>query len=302
MTDGPVEDSAPTQSGSSPARLGWRRLRTRQQQAVSRPLRRWLALLRALAVLNIALWIACAMAVITGNGARPLSDAVELQLLLSAAYVLGCAFRSALPVYDIPRRVLIDSALSSVLVGRSVATVAELCFAGQWALMLHRFALLSGAALVDAAALAILPLIVVAEICSWHAVLTTAQRGHLLENSLWGLCAVLVVASLLRLGPARPMGLQTTVIAWCLGGSAYAAFLFLFDVPMYRDRWRADQRIARRYLSVAEGLLDAARRRSVCWRWEHWRSEVPWMSLYFSFGVWSSLSLIHAAAVVGSPR
>jgi hypothetical protein len=52
----------------------------------------------------------------------------RLQLLLSAGYVAGCAWRSAVPVYDVPRLCLVDSWASSAIVGRSV-TVAELCFA-----------------------------------------------------------------------------------------------------------------------------------------------------------------------------
>ena len=60
----------------------------------------------------------------------------RLQLLLSALYVLGCGYRSFLPVFDVPRVVMVDSFASSVLVGRTVATLAELSFAAQWALLL----------------------------------------------------------------------------------------------------------------------------------------------------------------------
>ena len=56
---------------------------------------------------------------------------------LAAGYVLGCGWRSFLPVFDVPRIVMVDSFWSSVIVGRSVATVAELCFAAQWALLLR---------------------------------------------------------------------------------------------------------------------------------------------------------------------
>jgi hypothetical protein len=34
------------------------------------------------------------------------------------------------------------------------------------------------------------------------------------------------------------------------------------------------------------------RRRVMSRRWEDWRGEVVWMTLYFSFGVWVSISLI----------
>ena len=220
-----------------------------------------------------------------------------MQLLLSAVYVAGCAFRSFLPVIDIPRLVLIDSRLSSVLVGRSVATVAELCFAAQWALVLHRTALLGRSPFVQAVSFAVVPLIVLAEGCSWYAVLTTKQRAHAVENSLWGLAAALAVAGMLVIGPHRLAALYLPMIA---GGAAYVAFIFVYDVPMYWSRWLVDQANGRRYLSVADGMVDVCRRWTVSYRWEDWRSEVPWMSLYFSFGVWSSIWLVYASLALGT--
>ena len=208
----------------------------------------------------------------------------------------GCAFRSALPVIDIPRIVLVDSRLSSVLVGRSVATVAELCFAAQWALVLHRAALLGGSAFVQAVAVAVVPLIVLAEGFSWYAVLTTEQRAHAVENSLWGLSAALTVAGVLVIGPQRLAAVYLPVIA---GGAAYVAFIFLYDVPMYWGRWVADQASGRTYLSVADGMTEVRGRWRVSYRWEDWRSEVAWMTLYFSCGVWSSVWLVYASPALG---
>ncbi len=57
-------------------------------------------------------------------------------LVLCAAYVFGCAFRSFLPRADVQRICLFDHWTSSVAVGRSVATIAEVCFVAQWAIML----------------------------------------------------------------------------------------------------------------------------------------------------------------------
>ena len=58
------------------------------------------------------------------------ASGIGLMLLLCAAYVFGCAFRSLLPRADVQRICLFDTWLSSVVVGRSVATVAEICFVG----------------------------------------------------------------------------------------------------------------------------------------------------------------------------
>ncbi len=248
----------------------------------------------------MALWSFSAIAVHHASPAiHAQALASRLQLLLSAGYVLGCAFRCLLPVFDIPRVVLVDSRLSNVIVGRSVATVAELCFAAQWALMLHRMAFLSHSLPGQTLSLAIMPLIVIAEGCSWYAVLTTAQRPHAFENSFWGLSAALLVASLLLIDPHRVAGLYPTMIVWCVGGAAYVAYIFLIDVPAYWSRWRADEINGRRYLSMAQGVKDACRRRIVSHSWEVWKSEIVWMSLYFTFGVWTSISLVYASINLG---
>lgn len=99
----------------------------------------WWSLLCAVSVINIVAWLLSAAALKRRQPLLP-ADAYavrRMQLLLSAGYVLGCAFRSVLPVFDVPRLCLVDSWLSSVVVGRSVATVAELCFVAQWALILR---------------------------------------------------------------------------------------------------------------------------------------------------------------------
>jgi hypothetical protein len=268
----------------------------------SRAIVLWHALLCAIAALNLVVWSLSASAVAHAQAANHLHAGASglVQLLLSAGYVLGCAFRSVLPVYDIPRIVLVNSRLSSVIVGRSIATAAELCFAVQWALILHRMALLSDSPTGIAVSLLIVPLILIAEGCSWYAVLSTAQRAHAFENSLWGFTAALVIGSLLLMEPHRVAGLYRPMMAWCVGGAAYVAYIFLFDVPAYWSRWRADQINGRQYLSLAQGVLDTCRTRIVSYRWEVWKSEVLWMSLYFTLGVWSSVSLVYASITLGA--
>jgi hypothetical protein len=221
-----------------------------------------------------------------------------LQLLLSAGYVLGCAYRSALPVFDVQRICLFDTWLSSVMVGRSVATVAELCFVTQWALLMREISLLTQSRTGRIASLAVLPLIAVAETCSWYSVLTTSNIGHVIEESLWGISAALLVASLLALWPRCSARLRPLLLAMSLTGMAYVAFMFLVDVPMYWARWVADEAGGRTYLSLAQGVLDTSGRWVVSQQWQTWRSEVVWMSLYFSVAVWLSMAFIHMPALV----
>src|SRR5262245_25827173 len=113
--------------------------------AWSNPVTWWWGLLALVSVANIAAWF-CLYQYRQEWGTDSLQTSnFELMLLLSAAYVFGCAFRSFLPRADVQRICLFDTWLSSVMVGRSVATVAEVCFAAQWTLLLHRLGTKTGA-------------------------------------------------------------------------------------------------------------------------------------------------------------
>lgn len=264
----------------------------------------WWSSLCAVGALNILAWSMSAVALKRRRAVMtPDTYAVRrLQLQLSAIYVFGCAFRSAVPVFDIPRICLFNSWLSSVIVGRSVATCAELCFVAQWALLLRQTSRSTASAVGRFASLAVVPLIAIAEICSWYSVLSTSNLGHVAEESIWGLSAALLVVSMIAIWPRSSANLRPVLLAWCVAGTAYVAFMFLVDVPTYWSRWIAAGASEGHYLSIVQGARDGAVRRVVSYRWEDWRSEMVWMSLYFSVAVWLSIALIHAplsAARVG---
>ncbi len=256
----------------------------------------WWFFLCTVAGLNIVAWSLSAAALSRRQAALSAEEYAtrRLQLLLSAGYVFGCAFRSALPVYDVGRVCLYDSWLSSVVVGRSVATFAELCFAAQWALMLREISRSTGSGVGRVTSRVVVPLILVAETFSWYSVLTTSNLGHVIEESIWGLSAALMVMSFIAIWPRCERSTRMLLAAWCATGVAYVAFMFLVDVPMYWSRWLADEAVGRNYLSVADGLLDVSARWKVSHRWEDWSSEIAWMSLYFSVAMWISIALIHA--------
>ena len=218
----------------------------------------------------------------------------KMQLLLSAGYVLGCAYRSIFPVYDVARIVLFDGLQSSVIVGRTVATIAELCFVAQWAVMMHELSTTSRIRFGQLSAKAIVPMIAVAECFSWYAVLTTANIGHVVEESLWGISALLMVVSMIKIWPTCRNSMKAMLVFWGLMGTVYVGYMFLVDVPMYWQRWVTSEHLNHSYLSISQGLHDAATRWHVSHQWSVWHTEVMWMSLYFSVAVWLSIALIHA--------
>lgn len=264
----------------------------------------WWDTLRAVSVFNISAWALAALWLVRQRPCLSADDwsSRRLQLLLCAGYVFGCAWRSMLPVFDVQRIVLVDSWWSSVIVGRSVATLAELCFVAQWALLLRTAGRDTGSRFAVVVAAALLPLIVIAELCSWHAVLTTSNLGHAIEESLWGFSAALLALSLLAIWPRVEASRRALLAFWCVAAAAYVAYMFAVDVPMYWARWVADEAQGRVYFGLLQGVIDASSRWTVQPDWDAWRTEVTWMSLYFSLAVWMSLALVHLPRMRSAPR
>jgi hypothetical protein len=248
---------------------------------------RWWQLLCAVSVGNILLWSLAAWALSWE------SDGYQSkQLLLSGFFVAACAFRSILPRVDLERMCLWDSPLSSVFVGRTVATIAELCFAWQCALLLFKLSALTGSSVIGTIGFTVLPIIVVAELACWFAVVTLNHIGHAVEELLWSIMVSLMAAALLiywqQTGGALPLWVAIGLIA----SAGTTALIVLVDIPLYITRWRIGKRAGLRYLRIVEGFKDAVVRRRVTQAREDWRNEVLWMSLYFSAGVWVSLGIV----------
>jgi hypothetical protein len=282
-------------SGSLSSSLAW-----------SNPLAWWWSSLTVVSGVNIAVWFllyrqlepTSGLASASGielvalqTGSLHSSSSVELMLLLCAGYVFGCAFRSLLPRADVQRICLFDTWLSSVMVGRSVATVAELCFAAQWALMLHQLGAMTGAGTTLNVAWVIVPLLLIAECYSWYAVLTTNYLGNAIENSIWAVAFFLIGVALCRLLPEFDGPVRVVLGISIAGIVAYLAFLMTIDVPMYLKRWRTEVGDGSKLLRPLEGLRDVSTRWIVTHDLAEWKDEIAWMSLYFSMAVWASLAL-----------
>jgi hypothetical protein len=261
-------------------------------RARSNPLAWWWGLLTLIGSANIALWFVVYREFrAPATGSLGSTSGIHLMLLLCAAYVFGCAFRSFLPRADVQRICLFDTWLSSVLVGRSVATVAEICFAAQRVIFLRQMGGIADAETTLNAAQAIVPLILLAELCSWYAVLTTSYLGNAIENSIWAVAFLLVGIALGRLLPEFNGPIRLTLAAAIIGIIFYLAFLVTIDVPMYVSRWQAALANGGKLLRPRAGLYDASTRWVVTHDFAEWKDEIAWMSLYFSAAVWASLAL-----------
>lgn len=246
----------------------------------------WWRSLSAVAALNVVLWTLTALSVDT---ATPYT---AWQLGLSAVFTGVCAFRSVWPRIDLERTTLFDTQISSVIFGRSGATLAEVSFAAQIALALHELGARHDVGWLQDLSPAIVVALAVAQGFCWYGLLTLNHLGHAIEESIWALTFAVVGVCLAVLWPGMQGWESWLVGGGALGCAGYVAFMAIVDVPMYLARWREGVASGEVYLGLQEGFVDAWRRREVTESWSVWQPEVAWLSGYFSAAVWVSLGLV----------
>ena len=253
----------------------------------------WWRLLSSIAVINILLWVLTV---------APLSTDlpyVKWHILLSGIYTAVCAFRSFVPRIDVERYCIVDSWVSSMVAGRSAATIAEISFAIQIGLLLHEVGAMTGLAWMQLLTLPVIALLTLAQCFCWCGVMTLNNFWHAVEESIWALTFAMVGGAMVMSASSLEGTWQTVAYgagALCLG---YVIFMVVVDVPMYIKRWKQGKANGDKQLGFAEGFADALNRRIVTRDWKIWKPEVAWLTGYFSGAVWVSLAIAHLPRVAG---
>jgi hypothetical protein len=254
----------------------------------------WWGTLSAISVVNLVAWVVIARRHLRDeDGMDPATRrARRWHLLLSALFVTGCAFRSFLPRAEGQRICLYDSWISAAVISRAVATVAELSLVAQWTIFLREYARAARKPLPVVLSYFPLGLIAMAEVFSWYTTLTTNFIGSVVEESTWAVAASVFILGLSLIWSSY-RGVRRRLVGLLLAiNTAYFIFMCRVDVPMYWARVTADRAAGKQFLSVADGWRDASHRRVLTRAWADWVDEMPWMSLYFTAGVWISIGLV----------
>ncbi len=236
----------------------------------------WWRLLCGVSVLNVLLW-GWVFSLQTAMDSKS-----QIQTALSAIYVLVCAFRSFYPRIDLERNCLHDSPLSSIVLGRACATVAEICFSIQCALIIYNLGIFIEASWVVLISYTFVPIIILAQLFCWYATLTLNHYWHALEESAWVLMITLALFCLIN-GYLSLDGQKKLVmlagISACLGSLYIMVFV---DIPMYLARVKLHHTAGKQYLTLSAGIQDAWGRRVQTSDWAIWKKEVLWLTSYFT--------------------
>ena len=211
----------------------------------------------------------------------------------SLIYVLGCAYRSYFVKADVQRICVFDTWLSSVMLGRTVATIAELSFVAQWAIVIRYLAIAVKDETVKKFSYFIVPLIIIAECFSWFAVTTTNYLGNTIEESLWTLTYSLLAIALIKIRRKFVGAFKYAINLSIIMNILYVLFMIFVDVSMYFHRFKEDLANGKKHFGLIDGLHDLNTHWVVTYDINVWRTEIPWMSLYFSFAVLVSIALCY---------
>ena len=213
----------------------------------------WWRLLSSIAVINILIWVLTV---------APLSADVpylKWHIILSGIYTAVCAFRSFVPRIDVERYCIVDSWVSSMVAGRSAATIAEISFAIQMGLLLHEVGGMTGLTWLQTLTIPVIALLTLAQCFCWCGVITLNNFWHAVEESIWALTFAMVGVAMLMSAPVLEGTWQTmgyVAAALCAG---YVIFMVVVDVPMYLKRWRSGAEKGEKRLGFGEGFKDVQR-------------------------------------------
>jgi hypothetical protein len=246
----------------------------------------WWRILCVLGVTNMCLWLA-----IWYFG--PIANSYyAIQLALSGVYVFVCAYRSIFPRVDLERLVVVDSTLSNIFLGRSAATVAEICFGIQLGLLVHQLGAYAGLPWVQHAAWIITICTVVAQAFCWHSILTLNHVTQAVESLLWAVGFSWMAALLAIIAMDTSGVIQSLAVAGAVGSMVFVTYVAVVDIPLYLRRFRHGKTMGQQYLSIGQGARDAWGRREMSHSWDRWRDDALWLTPYFSIGAWFSMALV----------
>ncbi|CAJ1358896.1 unnamed protein product [Effrenium voratum] len=275
----------------------------------------WWVTLFSIATFNIAMYAALTFCYYSSFSTDAAVKAYQQFMKnVCAPYVFVCAYRSYMPAQYPLRYVWFDTPLSSILLVRSLAAVAEMCFIAQiakalsfienqvndtnqrWGNFYHSFC--------QASAVAMVIIMFVAQCFSFAGTITKNNLWYACEEFNWGLAFAVGMPFFfvlsyqvfqLRKETETPWTCSCNAMVYAVGMSAfclgYVPYMFVIDAPEYWQRYQDQLAEGFEFLNFWDGVKNAAFVRHHTHLEEVWQYATVWQTAYFSAAVWLSLLL-----------
>jgi hypothetical protein len=232
-------------------------------------------------------------------------DDKNLKLIfLVMIFVFVCAIRSIWPRVDGSGLCIYNNKISTPLVGRCCATVAEICFAtfivSVTNIILDSLTNLNGMNFIIKLNYSMIILISIAQIFCWVGIITNDPSYNAIEESMWAIfgfvICVIYLVIYFNLGKfnknLKIMELQKLAPIIIVCAFLYLLFMILVDVPMYIKRAKQNKNKNIKYNDFSDGISNMNKCRKVTSSFKEWKEDIPWLTLYFSCSVWGSIYLL----------
>lgn len=222
---------------------------------------------------------------------------------LSLIYTIVCAIRAIYPRCDSTSICLKDNFISTPFVGRSLATVAEISFGFLIVkivdIILNDSIIFSSSTnienIISFNAITV-SLTIISQVFCWIGITTKNPLYNAIEETLWTifglskfLTFIFMNSTLKESDDPKLIKIKNFYKFGSIFSILYVLFMIIVDVPMYYKRYINGN--SNDYMTFSDGiktLLKCKKSDS----YNDWKDEFLWLSLYFSFGVWSTIFIL----------
>ena len=215
-------------------------------------------------------------------------------------FISACAIRSFFPRIDGTRTCFFDSWISYPLIGRICATFGEIAFVYQLTFTTKIFAHKLKCYNIYKLMNMIMILICIAQIFCWCGVLYQQNILHVIEESIWAGCMIIIGLSYFYFYDLTD-NLKTKryfMVAFIIS-VIYYVFMISVDIPMYYNRIENISYLNNTiYNQCVENKLynkikEMASCNNISQSYNTWVNEIPWMTGYFIGATWLSINIIN---------
>ena len=215
-------------------------------------------------------------------------------IVLSFLYTVSSGIRGIWPRIDSKKICYEKNPLSTPLVGRTLATAGEISYIALITIFLNMLMdkyKINKDIYRNILNLCIF-LIVMAQLFCWVGVSTGNSIFNVTENSLWTVTASMILYIILNIvSNIKNNKMKLYLVSAAVGIVGYIIFMIKIDLPMYIKRCSEDKDIKLFNMKSIEDMDDCKVDKS----YDTWINEIPWLTGYFTLGVWSSYIMMNLA-------
>jgi hypothetical protein len=270
-----------------------------KQPVTINEIQNWLNLLKFVSIINIS--IVCVYIVLYYNS---ISKIQSFYFILVAIYVLVCAIRSLWPRLDTKCTCVFNNKISSPLVGRSLATIAEMAFIILIVMITNTILNIVQKSIgnthfietLKILNLMIIPTIFIAQLTCWYGITTKNYFWEIIEGALWTYSiGILFIVYFYIYIKTVGKNISNNRVRFITPFLPYiliiTAFHLLFMFLNYMPLMFKNNLLNKNHIPFWQGLSELSCNK-VSKKYKDWKKDIPWLTGYFSISVWVSILIL----------